>query len=201
MSHAGIIGFLDHIALPQLKRFRIELMWGFFEDEEDLEYPIWPSEAITTFFLRSACRISLLHLYNVTLTSSDAMELLLCTTASQNSNTFCYRCHKGEVYIMLQDITSTLILGQYFQWSKTKKNTSGLSTDWTKDFMHSFTSFWKWLAHLTIRPLWSWILTKFSTIYTCYGHVSYIIYMWWSIYVLGPFFDGNSTVVSIFTPD
>jgi hypothetical protein len=37
------------------------------------------------------------------------------TTASQNSNTFCCRCHKGEVYIMLQDITSTLILGQYFQ--------------------------------------------------------------------------------------
>jgi len=36
------------------------------------------------------------------------------TTASQYSNTFCCRCHKGEVYIMLQDITSTLILGQYF---------------------------------------------------------------------------------------
>jgi hypothetical protein len=37
-----------------------------------------------------------------------------CTTASQYSNTFCCRCHKGEVYIVLQDITSTLILGQYF---------------------------------------------------------------------------------------
>ena len=36
------------------------------------------------------------------------------TTASQYSNTFCCRRHKGEVYIMLQDITSTLILGQYF---------------------------------------------------------------------------------------
>src|ERR1700679_1462704 len=34
------------------------------------------------------------------------------TTASQNSNTFCCRRHKGEVYIMLQDITSTLILSQ-----------------------------------------------------------------------------------------
>jgi hypothetical protein len=34
------------------------------------------------------------------------------TTASQNSNTFCYRCHKD---IMLQDTTSTLILSQYFQ--------------------------------------------------------------------------------------
>ena len=31
------------------------------------------------------------------------------------SNTFCCRCHKGEVYIMLQDITSILILGRYFQ--------------------------------------------------------------------------------------
>ena len=34
--------------------------------------------------------------------------------ASKFSNTFCCRHHKGEVYIMLQDITSTLILGQYF---------------------------------------------------------------------------------------
>jgi hypothetical protein len=34
--------------------------------------------------------------------------------ASKFSNTFCCRRHKGEVYILLQDITSTLILGQYF---------------------------------------------------------------------------------------
>jgi hypothetical protein len=46
----------------------------------------------------------------------QAASARLCknTTASQYSNTFCCRCHKGEVYIMLQDITSTLILGQYF---------------------------------------------------------------------------------------
>jgi hypothetical protein len=30
--------------------------------------------------------------------------------------------------------------------------------------MHSFTSFLKWLAHLTIRPLWPCILIKFSTV-------------------------------------
>ena len=95
----------------------------------------------------------------------------------------CCRCHKGEVYIMLPDITSTLILGQYFQ---ELQNTSGLSKDWIKDLMHSFTSFWKWMAYLTIRPLWPCIFTKYSTIYTHFGHILYVIYMWWSIYVLGP---------------
>ena len=43
--------------------------------------------------------------------------------------------------------------------------------------MHCFTSFWKWMAYLTTRPLWPCILTKFSTIYTHFGHVLYNPYV------------------------
>ena len=35
MSHAGIIRFLNRITLPRLKKFRIEFMWGVFEEEEE----------------------------------------------------------------------------------------------------------------------------------------------------------------------
>ena len=43
--------------------------------------------------------------------------------------------------------------------------------------MHSFTLFWKWLAHLTIRPLWPCILTKFSTIYLFWSCLIYDLYV------------------------